>query len=171
MRVSLGLAASIAALGMVVAPTAAFAAVDAYLYIDGIDGASKDAAHQHWIEVSSWSFGKSNPTTIGSATGGAGAGKTRFNEFTIRKTTDSASPKLRQAAASGRHFAEVKLEMRKAGGQGYTTYDMHDVMISGANISGGGDNPMESLTFTFARVDTSSQGQDNLARPGPVRPR
>lgn len=34
----------------------------------------------------------SNPSTIGSATGGAGAGKTRFNEFTIKKTSDSASP-------------------------------------------------------------------------------
>ena len=31
---------------------------------------------------------------IGSATGGAGAGKVKFNEFTIKKTTDSASPKM-----------------------------------------------------------------------------
>lgn len=28
----------------------------------------------------------------GSATGGAGAGKVKFNEFTITKTTDQASP-------------------------------------------------------------------------------
>jgi hypothetical protein len=38
------------------------------------------------------SFNIENPTTIGSATGGAGAGKIKFNEVTIKKPTDSASP-------------------------------------------------------------------------------
>jgi len=34
---------------------------------------------------------KGGDTAVGSATGGAGAGKIKFNEFTIKKTTDSAS--------------------------------------------------------------------------------
>jgi hypothetical protein len=33
-----------------------------------------------------------NPTTIGSGTSGAGAGKIKFNEFQITKTTDKSSP-------------------------------------------------------------------------------
>jgi hypothetical protein len=33
----------------------------------------------------------SGGTTIGSATGGAGAGKAKFNEFVITKPTDSSS--------------------------------------------------------------------------------
>jgi hypothetical protein len=37
-------------------------------------------------------FGIENPTTIESAAGGAGAGKIKFNEFTIKKTSDTASP-------------------------------------------------------------------------------
>ena len=32
-------------------------------------------------EIKDFSFGIENPTTIGSATGGAGAGKIKFNEF------------------------------------------------------------------------------------------
>ena len=40
------------------------------------------------FEIKDFSFGVENPTTIGSATGGAGAGKIKFNEFTIKKTTD-----------------------------------------------------------------------------------
>ena len=36
-------------------------------------------------------FGIENPTTIGSATGGAGAGKIKFNEFTIKKLSDQAT--------------------------------------------------------------------------------
>jgi type VI secretion system secreted protein Hcp len=44
------------------------------------------------FEIKDFSFGIENPTTIGSATGGAGAGKIKFNEFSITKTTDTASP-------------------------------------------------------------------------------
>ena len=42
-----------------------------------------------------------NPSSIGSATGGAGAGKIKFNEFTIKKTTDKTSPIF---SNSGRQF-------------------------------------------------------------------
>jgi hypothetical protein len=47
------------------------------------------------------SSANANPTTVGSATGGAGSGKIRFNEFTIKKTADSASPIF---SNSGRQF-------------------------------------------------------------------
>jgi hypothetical protein len=40
------------------------------------------------FEIKDFSFGVENPTTIGSATGGAGTGKARFNEFTIKRTID-----------------------------------------------------------------------------------
>src|ERR1700720_4537057 len=45
---------------------------------------------------------KANPSSVGSATGGAGAGKARFNEFTITKTSDSASPIVLDS--SGKQF-------------------------------------------------------------------
>jgi hypothetical protein len=35
------------------------------------------------FEIKDFSFGIENPTTIGSATGGAGAGKVKFNESTF----------------------------------------------------------------------------------------
>jgi hypothetical protein len=37
------------------------------------------------FEIKDWSFGVENPTTIGSATGGAGAGKIKFGEINIKK--------------------------------------------------------------------------------------
>ncbi len=46
------------------------------------------------FEIKDFSFGVENPTTIGSATGGAGAGKIKFNEFTIKKTSDSVGAGL-----------------------------------------------------------------------------
>ena len=56
--------------------------------LDTVSGGSGPRA----FEIKDFSFGIENPTTIGSATGGAGAGKIKFNEFSITKTTDSASP-------------------------------------------------------------------------------
>src|SRR5262245_54118469 len=51
------------------------------------------------LEIKDFSFSIENPT-IGSATGGAGAGKIKFNEFTIKKTTDSASPAFFETATA-----------------------------------------------------------------------
>ena len=71
------------------------AAVDAFIWFESppvteVRGETKDIAPA--FEIKDFSFGVENPTTIGSATGGAGAGKVKFNEFTIKKTSDSASP-------------------------------------------------------------------------------
>src|SRR5438445_1011307 len=105
-----------AAAAMAAVPSAALAAVDAFIWFEGVQGPSKDPAHAGAFEIKDFSFGVENPTTIGSATGGAGAGKVKFNEFTIKKTTDSASPLLRQASSSHRRFAQVKVQVRKPGG-------------------------------------------------------
>ena len=53
------------------------------------------------FEIKDFSFGVENPTTIGSATGGAGAGKIKLNELTIKKTTDTASPSSSSANGGG----------------------------------------------------------------------
>ncbi|MGZ7039469.1 MAG: type VI secretion system tube protein Hcp, partial [Thermoanaerobaculia bacterium] len=54
-----------------------------------------------------------NPVSIGSATGGAGAGKVKFNEFTIKKTVDASSPVLFTKLATGAHFAQVVLTIHR----------------------------------------------------------
>jgi type VI protein secretion system component Hcp len=80
------------------------AAVDAFIWFESppgdgmqeVRGETKDDVYlgnkSAAFEIKDFSFGVENPTTIGSATGGAGAGKIKFNEFTIKKTSDSASP-------------------------------------------------------------------------------
>ncbi len=53
------------------------------------------------FEVEDYSFDIEQTLNIGSATGGAGAGKTAFNPFTIGKKEDEASPALLSLAATG----------------------------------------------------------------------
>src|SRR5262249_16483954 len=116
----------------------AMALVDYFLKIDGIAGESVDDKHKGEIEVDSFSFGVENRTTIGSATGGAGAGKVRFNHFTIKKTTDKPSPLLFQKCATGVHLKDATLTCRKAGQepQEFLKIRMSDVLVSTYAIAG-----------------------------------
>ena len=41
-------------------------AFDTYIKIDTVDGEATQANHEKWIEIYSFSWGASNPTTVGS---------------------------------------------------------------------------------------------------------
>ena len=92
-------------------------AFDAFIKIEGIPGESTDDKHKDWIEVLSYSTGVSQPSA-GSASSGGGASSERadFQDFSIVKTLDKASPKLALACARGEHIPTVTLELCRAGG-------------------------------------------------------
>src|ERR1039458_4726967 len=109
-------------------------AFDAFLKLDNIKGESKDSKHAGETEIYSFSFGSHNTTTIGSASGGAGAGRAGFSAFSFMKKTDSASPLLFNACCQGTHIATGMLTLRKAGGE----------------------QPVEYLKYTFGQVFVES---------------
>jgi type VI secretion system Hcp family effector len=150
------------------------AAVDAYLKIPGIDGGSKDAAHLSWITVSSITSGDlkseaqmESTMSIGSQSSGSGAGKVAMQTqaqphdaasgmssgkrmhqpLVITKEIDKASPKLAEAVSSGQHFNEVDVDM------GGSHYKLYDVMLAVRKAGGGGDRPMETVTFTYQKIE------------------
>src|SRR5579859_8147119 len=83
--------------------------------IQPVQGESIDQTYKDMISVSSFSLGVQNPTTIGSATGGAGSGKAQFQALKFTKNVDKASLGLFTALATGAHFKSVKLYVRAAG--------------------------------------------------------
>jgi type VI protein secretion system component Hcp len=122
------------------------------------------------IVVDSFSWGPTNPTTIGSATGGAGAGKIQFNEFNITKKVDRASPLLFRQMATGSHYKTVVLSLRKAGEkEPYMTYTMDTVFISKMNYGGGSPEVAnEEVTFVIGKVLVQSNDRNadgSLAPP------
>lgn len=144
-------------------------AVDAFIWFKEqagmlpVIGETKDDYYskmdQKAFEIKDFSFGVENPTTIGSATGGAGAGKIKFNEFTIKKTTDSASPAFFRNCAAGAHYKKVVLEMRKAGGdvgtagKAFLTFYFETVFTTKIDWTGPGDEgPEESITFVYGKL-------------------
>ena len=129
-------------------------------------GETQDPNHVGWLEIKTFEFGAENPTTIGSATSGAGAGKFKLNPFKITKDVDKSSPALYVACAAGAHYPTVFLNIRKAGGAqvDYLVYCFRMVFVTNISWSGGGgeENPEESVEFVYGAMGVKymQQGSD-----------
>jgi type VI secretion system secreted protein Hcp len=134
-----------------------------------IVGESVDRDFPGLIEIESFSFGAENVLSIGSASGGAGAGKAKFQEFTVKKAVDSTTPRFLRTLAMGGHFASVELIARTAGPNGSvvpvrTLFQM--VAISKQEQSGSsGEAMQEQLTFQFGAI-----AQATVSPKSPVKP-
>jgi type VI secretion system secreted protein Hcp len=133
----------------------AFAAVDYFLKIDGVEGESTDDKHKGQIEIDSFSWGVSNTGSFASG-GGGGAGKATFQDIHFTMHVNKASPKLMQAAATGEHIKSVDLTVRKAGGtqMDYYTIHLEDILVSSYSSSGSsGELPMEEISFNYQKIE------------------
>lgn len=146
-------------------------AFDAFLKIEGVEGESTRDGFEDQIEVLSFSWGASNPTSIG-AGGGGGAGKASLSSFNVMKISDKASPGLFQACCSGKHFPKATVTLHKAGGDeavDYLTYEFEKVFVESiqwSGSSGGDDRPTESLSLAFGKVEITYTPQTETGAKG-----
>lgn len=131
-------------------------AADNFLQIEGIKGESTDDKHKDWIEILSFNSGVSQMASGSASTSGGGTtARADFQDFSIVKTLDSASPLLALACAEGRHIKEVKVELCRSGGDKlvYMEYTMTNCIISSTSVGGGGGGEAtESVTFNFGKI-------------------
>jgi len=130
-----------------------------FLNIEGeIQGEAQDAKHKDEIDVLAWSWGMSNSGSFHTG-GGGGAGKANFQDLSVTKWLDSASPILMLYCANGDHFPKAKLTVRKAGKTPleYLIIDMKNVLITAVSTggSGGEDKLTENVVLNFAQVKVS----------------
>lgn len=128
-----------------------------YIKFDGIDGESKDKAHQKWSDLLSMSWG------VHKASGGA-TGQTRrrgvatVEDVSITKQVDKSSPKLAEAVLSGKIFPQVHIENTATYSGARATflkYDLKNVAVTShsVNMAGGGDAiPLETMSLNFEEV-------------------
>ncbi len=129
-------------------------AVDFFLKIDGIDGESKDSKHTGEIDVLGWSFGASQAGTMADG-GGGGAGKVSMQDFTFQMRMCKATPKLLLHCANGKHIPSALFTARKAGEQQqeYMKIKFTDILVSSYQTGGGGEEPLESISLNFSKIE------------------
>lgn len=121
------------------------------------------------FEIISFEIGAENTINIGSTSGGGGAGKAVFKEFTITKKTDSASPGLFTCLVSGAHFDDMHVELRRSGGgtksddsQVFLRFDFYLVMVQDISWSGsdGDDVCEETVILQYGAMKITYWPQD-----------
>lgn len=132
-------------------------ASDYLLELDGIKGESSDSKHKDTIEVSSFSWGVSNPGSFASG-GGGGTGKATFTDLTLTTTSNKASPDIFKACATGKHIKKATLFVRKSGGEqgDYYIIKLEDILVSGFQTSGSEGSqalPTESFSLNYAKIE------------------
>lgn len=132
-----------------------------------LEGESTAKGMEGKIEIFSFSWGASNPTTIGSGSAGIAAGKVSVSSFNLMKKTDKASALLFQRCCEGKHIDKAMVTMRKATGDGgqvaFLKYTFEKVMVESiqwSGSSGGDDSPTESLSLAFGKVSIEYFKQD-----------
>ncbi len=143
---------------------------DTYMKISSpdVEGESTAKDMDKYIEIYSFSWGASNPTTVGPGSSGLAAGRASVSSFNVMKKTEKSSPMLFAACCAGQHYKKAEVVMRKAtgtdGGQKpFLKYTFEDVMVESiqwSGSSGGDDTPTESVSFAFAKVKIDYYKQD-----------
>lgn len=141
---------------------------DTFLEIEGVTGEATAKGYEGKIEIYSFSWGASNPTTVGSGSTGLSASKVSLSGFNVMKRTEKSSPTLFAGCCAGKHFDKAVVTMRKAAGDAgqkpFLVYTFTDVMVESiqwSGSSGGDDTPTESVSFAYKKVEVEYQQQDS----------
>lgn len=129
---------------------------DIFLKLAGIAGESQDAKHKGEIDVLAWSWGLSAGQGA-QAGSGAGAVRPTFQEMSIQKLTDLASPLLVAATVKSENISDATLTVRNASKtpQDYLVINMKNVMVTSMTFqeSKEEDRPQENIMIKFGAFD------------------
>jgi type VI secretion system secreted protein Hcp len=138
---------------------------DIFLKLDGVPGDSTDDHHKGEIDVEAVAYNDRL------------SGKRHVATIRIDKVTDSSSPKLLAASASGRHFKSATVTFRLSGADAasaFETYKLSNVVVS--SFEQGGANPdkkalgslEEEVGLTAARLQIIERTPTNSGKDGPA---
>lgn len=118
--------------------------------------------------IQNFGFGVTNPTNVGSGTGGLGSGRAEFEKFTATKATDTGTCPLILACCTGDHIDEIVVVLRKAGATSKTSGDtfvqmtFSHCLVEGITWEGSdGDEAFsDNLTIAYAAMKFEYWQQD-----------
>lgn len=124
---------------------------------EGVTGSSVIEGHAGEIEVLSFSFGVSIPVSVNPSNKQRVQGLPDFQDVTITKRTDVATPPLMVKCASGTAIKTGKIAFqREVDGKklDYIVIDLTDIYVSSISIGGSDyDVPVETVTLSFSKIE------------------
>jgi type VI secretion system secreted protein Hcp len=126
----------------------------AFLRLDGIKGESTARDFEDQIDVTAFGWGMTTPAAPGGGGGGGGAGRVSFQDLTVTKAVDAATPPLFAAAASGQQLRDAVLTVVASGAQpeAYLRYCLRDVTVASLKQEGTrSERPVETVTFRYSQ--------------------
>ena len=129
---------------------------DMYLKMPGIKGESQDKDHKDQIDVLAWSWNASQ-NVVQSTGGGRGVSRVNAGDLQITKFVDASSPLLMEATCTGKHFTDVLLTIRKAGGgqKEYMKWELKNCIVSSIQVGAHGeeDRFTETISLNFEEIN------------------
>ena len=128
-----------------------------YMKLGKIAGDVTAEGFQQYIECYSFQFGAGRGISM-SVGGGKDreATKPSLSEVTLSKSMDKASPYLFLEACVGKAIDKVEIKFVKTSAdalENYLTYTLDKVLVSSYSASSGGDEPSESLSLAYTKVE------------------
>jgi type VI secretion system secreted protein Hcp len=136
---------------------------DYYLLIAGVNGESQAAGMTNNIELDSWSWGASNPASLGGK--GLAAGKPSLSDLTVSFTLEAASFQIVKNLTAGTHIASATFTGRKTGGGGnpysYLVITLTNCFLTSFSTGGGSTGiPVASLSLAYEKIQYQYYTQD-----------
>ena len=134
-------------------------ATNIFMKMKEIPGESTDKNHDKEFELMSFNHGVSQPTSPTRSTGGGATVERCFHQdFSISKYVDIGSPDLNLFCCQGKAIKQIDIICYRAddvsgAAVDYLKYTLNDCIVSSISVSGGGgDIPVESVTFNYAKI-------------------
>lgn len=147
----------------------------AFAKYDGIDGESKDANHDKWIDVLSIDWGIHRPG--GGATGTSRRrGAAVVEDLTLTMEYEKASPKLQEKCLKGEVIPKLEIEQTATYGGAratYLRYELTNVVIMGIQVNASGNDEagpptmvvscdFEEIKVTYTEYDDTGSSKGNI---------
>jgi type VI secretion system secreted protein Hcp len=137
-----------------------------FVLFEGIAGGSMDDRHKDWVDATSVSNQLTGaPLTLDGRT----SGRVNFEEFTVVKSIDKASPTLVKLCATGQLLRKVVIELVRPGvPTPYMSYILEGVRIASVNSDASSIDGVtvstETVTLAFSKITTIYTDVDPTGR-------
>jgi type VI secretion system secreted protein Hcp len=150
-------------------PVPASSPLHYFIKIDGVKGDATVNGTSGWLAVDGFDWDLKNASTIGSATGGAGAGKASFSPLTIDIHSLAGAAALFKDAATGGLVKSAELVgVQSIKGESLEVYkvDLAEVRVGSFQQDPGAKGVETTLGLDFGQIKITDQPQTANGKPG-----